>query len=106
MQQELTEIAKHGQIDQETGRRLEACMDSEFRSSPIRYFGARKVIIVTGASELLSIAKTHSMKVGDKILVLESRIAQDGTERAISFSPLNASSKICELELIQTIFKN
>jgi hypothetical protein len=38
----LMEIAKHWQIDQETGRRLETSMDSEFKSTPIRYFGARK----------------------------------------------------------------
>ena len=55
MKQELIEIAKQGQIDPETAGRLAACMDFEFKSSPIRYFGARKVIIVTGASELLSI---------------------------------------------------
>ena len=55
MKQELIEIAKQGQIDQETARRLAACMDFEFKSSPIRYFAARKVIIVAGASELLSI---------------------------------------------------
>jgi hypothetical protein len=55
MQQELMEIVKQGKIDQETARRLAACMDSEFKSSPIRYFGARKVIIVAGVSELLSI---------------------------------------------------
>jgi hypothetical protein len=55
MKQELIEIAKQGQIDQETARRLEACMDFELKSSPIRYFGARKVIIVPGASDLLSI---------------------------------------------------
>jgi len=30
-------------------------MSSEFKSTPSRYFGARKVIIVAGASELLSI---------------------------------------------------
>lgn len=55
MQQELMEIVKQGQIDQETARRLAACMDSEFKSSPIRYFSARKVIVVAGTSELLSI---------------------------------------------------
>jgi hypothetical protein len=55
MKQELIEIAKQGQIDQEIARRLEACMDCEFKSSPIRYFGVRKVIIVAGASDLLSI---------------------------------------------------
>ena len=55
MKQELREIARQGQIDQETAGRLETCMDFEFKSSPIRYFGARKVIIVAGASELLSI---------------------------------------------------
>jgi hypothetical protein len=55
MQQELMEIVKQGQIDQETARRLAACMDSEFRSSPILYFGARKVIIVAGTNEFLSI---------------------------------------------------
>jgi hypothetical protein len=55
MKQELIEIAKQGQIDPETARRLEECMDSEFKSSPIRYVSARKVIIAAGASELLSI---------------------------------------------------
>ena len=55
MQQELMEIVKQGQIDQETVRRLAASMDSEFKSSPIRYFNARKVIVVAGTSELLSI---------------------------------------------------
>ena len=55
MQQELREIARQGQFDQGTRRRLETCMDSEFKSSPIRYFSARKVIIVAAASELLSI---------------------------------------------------
>jgi hypothetical protein len=55
MQQELMEIVKQGQIDQETVRRLAACMDSEFKSSPIRYFSARKVIVVAGTTELLSI---------------------------------------------------
>lgn len=55
MKQELLEIAKQGQIDPENARRLAACIDSEFKSSPIRYFVARKVIIVAGASELLSI---------------------------------------------------
>ena len=52
---ELIEISKKGQIDPETARRLATCMDSEFKPSPIRYFCARKVIIVAGASELLSI---------------------------------------------------
>ena len=55
MKQELIEISKKGQIDPETARRLATCMDSEFKPSPIRYFCARKVIIVAGASELLSI---------------------------------------------------
>ena len=55
MNQELIEIAKQGQIDPETARRLAACMDSEFKHSPIRYFVSRKVIMVAGASELLSI---------------------------------------------------
>ena len=55
MQQELMEIVKQGQIDQETARRLAICMDSEFKSSPIRYFSAKKVIVVAGTSELLSI---------------------------------------------------
>ena len=55
MQQELMEIVKQGQIDQETARRLAACADSEFKSSPIRYFSAKKVIVVAGTSELLSI---------------------------------------------------
>lgn len=55
MQQELMEIVRQGQIDQEIARRLAACMDSEFKSSPIRYFSARKVIVVAGTGELLSI---------------------------------------------------
>jgi hypothetical protein len=55
MQRELMEIVEQRQIDQETAGRLAACMDSEFESSPIRYFGARKVIVVAGTSELLSI---------------------------------------------------
>ncbi len=55
MRQELIEFASHGQIDTETARRLAACMDFEFKSSPIRYFFARKAIIVAGAGELLSI---------------------------------------------------
>lgn len=55
MQQELIEIVKQGQIDQGTARRLATCMDSEFRSSPIRYFSTRKVIVIAGTSELLSI---------------------------------------------------
>jgi hypothetical protein len=55
MTQELIEIANYGLTDPETARRLAACMDSEFESTSIRYFGARKVIIVSGASELLSI---------------------------------------------------
>jgi len=55
MQQDLMEIVKQGQINQETVRRLATCMDFEFKSSPIRYFGARMVIIVTGTSKLLSI---------------------------------------------------
>jgi len=55
MKQELIEIAKQGQIDPETARRLAACMDAEFKHSPIRYFVSRKVIMVAGASELLSI---------------------------------------------------
>jgi hypothetical protein len=55
MIQEINEIAKQGQIDPKTARRLEECLDGDFRSSPVRYFGARKVIIVAGASELLSI---------------------------------------------------
>jgi hypothetical protein len=55
MKQELIEIAKQGQIDQITAKRLAACSDFEFKSSPVRYFDARKVIIVSGASELLSI---------------------------------------------------
>jgi hypothetical protein len=53
--QELMEIVKQGQIDQGTVRRLAACMDSKFKSSPIRYFSARKVIVVAGTSKLLSI---------------------------------------------------
>jgi hypothetical protein len=55
MRQELIEIASQGQIDPETSRRLAACMDSEFKSSPVRYFDAWRAIIVAGASELLSI---------------------------------------------------
>ena len=55
MQQKLMEIVKQGQIDQETAGRLAACVDSEFKSSPIRYFSSRKVIVVAGTSELLSI---------------------------------------------------
>jgi hypothetical protein len=55
MKQELIEIVRSGQIDQETARRLATCMDSEFKSSPIRYFGARKVIIAAATGELLSI---------------------------------------------------
>jgi hypothetical protein len=55
MKQELIEIAKQGHIDPETARRLAACMDAEFKHSSIRYFVSRKVIIVAGASELLSI---------------------------------------------------
>lgn len=55
MQQELVEIVKQGQIDQETARRLAASLDSEFKSSPIRYFSARKVIVIAGTGELLSI---------------------------------------------------
>jgi hypothetical protein len=55
MKQDLMEIVKQRQIDPKTVRRLASCMDFEFKSSPIRYFGARKVIIVAGASELLSI---------------------------------------------------
>jgi len=55
MQQEMMEIVKRMQIDQETSRRLVACMDSEFKSSPIRYFDARKAIIVAGAGAPLSI---------------------------------------------------
>jgi hypothetical protein len=55
MRQELIEFASQGQIDPETAQRLAACMDFEFKSSPIRYFVARKAIIVAGASESLSI---------------------------------------------------
>lgn len=55
MRQELIEIASQGQIEPETARRLAACMDFEFKSSPVRYFGARKAIIVAGTGELLSI---------------------------------------------------
>lgn len=55
MQQELIEIVKQGQIDQEATRRLAACMNSEFKSSPIRYFSARKVVVIAGTNELLSI---------------------------------------------------
>lgn len=55
MQQELREIARHMQIDQETSHRLKACLDSEFESSPIRCFDARRAIIVAGSSVLLSI---------------------------------------------------
>jgi hypothetical protein len=55
MKQELLEIMKQGQIDLETVRRLAVCMDSKFRSSPIRYFGAKKVIVIPGNNELLSI---------------------------------------------------
>src|SRR5512137_1193611 len=55
MKQKLSEIAKQEQIDPETAGRLAACMDSEFKSTPSRYFGARKAIIVAAASELLSI---------------------------------------------------
>jgi len=55
MLQELMEIAKHVQIDQETSTRLEACMDSEFKSSPIRCFISRKAIVVAAAGEPLSI---------------------------------------------------
>ena len=55
MKQELIEIAKQGLINPETAGRLAACIDSEFKSSPIRYFSARKVIIVAGVSEFLSI---------------------------------------------------
>lgn len=54
MRQELIEIVSQGQIDPETARRLAACMDFEFKSSPIRYFSARKAIIVA-AGALLSI---------------------------------------------------
>ena len=55
MKQELMEIMKQGQIDRETASRLAGCMDSKFRSSPIRYFGSRKVIVIAGTNELLSI---------------------------------------------------
>lgn len=55
MKQELAEIVRQGQIDREIARRLAACLDFEFRSSPIRYFSARKVIVVSGINELLSI---------------------------------------------------
>jgi hypothetical protein len=55
MKQELIEIAKQGQIDPETSRRLAACLDYEFNHSPIRYFISRRVIIVAAAGELLSI---------------------------------------------------
>jgi hypothetical protein len=55
MKQKLMEIANQGQIDPETARRLAACMDSEFKHSPIRCFVSRKVIILSGAGELLSI---------------------------------------------------
>lgn len=55
MQRKLMEIVRQGQMDQEIARRLEACMDSGFKSSPIRYFSARKVMVVAGTSELLSI---------------------------------------------------
>ncbi len=55
MLQELTEIAKHVQIDQETSTRLKASMDSEFKSSPIRCYIARKAIIVAAAGAPLSI---------------------------------------------------
>lgn len=55
MQQEFLEIVRQGQIDQETARRLAASLDSEFKSSPIRYFSARKVIVIAGTGELLSI---------------------------------------------------
>ena len=55
MLQELMEIAKGVQIDQETSIRLEACMDSEFKLSSIRCFIARKAIIVAAAGTPLSI---------------------------------------------------
>jgi hypothetical protein len=49
------EMANQGQIDQETARRLETYINSDFKPSPILYFSARKATIVTDASELLSI---------------------------------------------------
>jgi len=52
MRQELIEIASQGQIDPETARRLAACMDYEFKSSPVRYFSARKAIIVAAGAPL------------------------------------------------------
>jgi hypothetical protein len=55
MQHQLMEMANMGQIDQETTRRLETSVNSEFKPSPIRYFSARKATIVTDSSELLSI---------------------------------------------------
>lgn len=55
MQQKLTEIADLKNIDQENARRLELCLDSQFVSCPIRYFKARKAILIAGASEPLSI---------------------------------------------------
>jgi hypothetical protein len=55
MKQELIEIVRSDQIDQETARRLATCIDSEFKSSPIRYFRTRKVIIAAATNELLSI---------------------------------------------------
>lgn len=55
MKQELMQIVKQGQIDQETARRLAACLDFEFGSTSIRCFSARKVIVVAGTDEFLSI---------------------------------------------------
>jgi hypothetical protein len=55
MKQELIEIAEQEHIDQITAGRLAACKDFEFKSSPIRYFDAPKVIIIAGPGELLSI---------------------------------------------------
>jgi hypothetical protein len=55
MLQELMEIAEHVKIDQEASTRLEACIDSEFKSSHIRCFIARRAIIVAAAGAPLSI---------------------------------------------------
>ena len=96
MLQELMEIAKHVQIDEVASTRLEACMDSEFESSPIRCFITRKAIIVaaTGAPLSIRISGFGESFEGSQLTCSNT----DNPEN------LEVSMKDCETRIVRRIF--
>lgn len=55
MSRELAQFLNRERIDPETARRLKSSLDSEFVSSPIRYFRARRALFIAGPTEPLII---------------------------------------------------